>query len=81
MITKEQWQQVRDMEEIPVFVWFEYYKEMGGILNDINEFQTILWRTLVKQPLMISKQGRPIKINFDTAVERLFDHYSNKFSE
>lgn len=79
MITKEQWQQVRDMEEIPLFLWFDYYRENGGVVEDLGIFESHLWNILAQEPMIISKQGRPLRVNYDTAVNRLYDFYVNKF--
>lgn len=79
-MTKEQWHQVRNLEEIPVFIWFEYYKESGGIIDDLDMFQNMFFRILVRQPIVACTRGA-VMVNFTTAVGRLNEYYENKFKE
>lgn len=79
-MTKVEWEEIRNMNEIPISLWFEYYTEMGGFIKDINEFQSILWQVLAKGLIFIV-QGKPRRLSFDSAVNRIYEYYSNKFSE
>ena len=79
-MTKEQWESIRNMEEIPLYVWFEYYRENGGYLANLAEFESQFYQIPLQQPIFI-KSGRQIVVNFHTAVNRLLDYYKNKFPE
>lgn len=79
-MTKEQWHHVRNMPEIPLYVWFEYYREKGGVIENLAEFESQFYHILLQQPLMIIG-GKQVLVTFQTAVERLFDYYKNKFPD
>jgi len=37
-MTKDEYLELLKLPEIPISIWFEYYRERGGIVDDINEF-------------------------------------------
>lgn len=80
MITKEQWESIRNMEEIPLYVWYEYYRENGGTIEDLGVFENTFHKIMAQQPLVITRKG-PVRLSFDSAVNRIYDYYYNKFPE
>jgi hypothetical protein len=74
-MTKEQWLTVRNQPEIPMDVWFSFYKEKGGIA-DRALFDQMFVRGIWEQPIFV-KLGK--KITFEGCIRKIHDHYNAKF--
>ena len=59
-------------------MFFEYYREVGGIVDDLGEFERLFVDILSKSPMFISN-GRPKEVNYNTAITRMFQYYFQKF--
>lgn len=77
-MTKKEWEKQKPNKEIPISLWFEYYRENGGILSDIHEFEKIFVE-LMMSPVLIG--GKIINLKYSTAIKKLYEYYENKFSE
>lgn len=77
-MTKEQWLAIRELEEIPKEVWFEFYKEQGGLIDNIDIFFQMFSEIVAQQAIMI-KNMKPWYVNFNTALSSLYSHYNTKF--
>lgn len=75
-MTKEEWNKVLKMNEVPIYVWYEYYKENGGYLNSISQFQNVFDQMITSTNILNGKVT-----NFNTALKRLYSFYNEKFSE
>lgn len=76
-MTKERYLEIRDREEIPKEVWYEYYKERGGVLGE-DEF----WQNFVKaifSRLVVVNRNGPKQIDLKTALESFYGYYNRKF--
>lgn len=80
-MTREEWVKVRVEPHIPLGVWFSYYREMGGDIEDPIEFEEVFLRIMREQPLYIDvAYGKLIHINEDSARNRLYSYYDSMFS-
>lgn len=77
-MTKEQWIQIRDQFHIPIEVWFDYYRERGGSIQDLQTFTITFYEILPKNHIVQTNKWTR-KITFETAVKQLFEYYNNKF--
>lgn len=76
-MTKDQWLQIRDKEDIDISVFFEYYKEKGGYVTDLQDFERYFIKLGQTHTFLI--KGRMIRMDYSTAVKKLYDYYNNKF--
>jgi len=76
-MTKDQWLILRNQQELPMSVWFEYYRENGGLIQDFNDFVE-QFSLLLLRPRLLSN-GRVIHINLATAWNRISKYYNKKF--
>ncbi len=60
-------------------VWFEYYRENGGYLEDIDMFERFFVKMATERPIFTKPDGSHITANYETAVHRLFWYYDQKF--
>lgn len=68
-MTKEEYLNVRDLPEIPMGIWFEYYKEKGGNLPTKAEFEHAFTIMLWNDPFA-----------FRNALNSFYTHYNTKFN-
>ena len=68
-MSKDRWLYVSTLEEIPMEIWFLYYRERGGIIGDIKEFEhlftILLWS--------------PSNITLDSAIHNIYNYYNKKY--
>lgn len=76
-MTKARWQVVSRMEEIPMDVWYEYYQEMKGTLS-IERFERVFPQMLGQEVVIEGAKGHKL-LSFNTAINRLYQHYDNKY--
>lgn len=78
-LTKEEWEHWREMPNIPIDVWFSFYKEKGGHLESVDEF-TQVFLTLVNNSMVVTNSdGVKKQITAATAWEKMKVYYDNKF--
>jgi len=75
-MTKDQWLIMRDREEIPLVIFFEYYKEKGGVVTDFQSFSEIF---MVIQGKTFTQNNVQKGINFNTCIFNLNNFYNQKF--
>lgn len=80
-MTRQRWQNIRNLKEIPLDVWFEYYKENGGFISDIEEFKNVFYIMLSKEITIKNSKGEYVSVNLRTSLNRLYEYYNNKFKE
>ena len=73
-MTKEEWIKVRQEPYIPLGVWFSYYRETGGIIDDPVEFESRFEEILQEHPILYNN-GTLVHITFETARGRLYNYY------
>lgn len=74
-MTKEQWLLTREKPEIPMDVWFSFYKEKGGIA-DVSLFEKMFTNAIFQEPVFLRIQK---KVTFASCLNKLFTHYNEKF--
>lgn len=80
-MTKDRWQVVKNLQEVPMDVWFDYYKENGGKSDDMVAFEVAFSNMVMGRGIVENSKGHIVYINFNTALSRLYEFYNNKFSE
>lgn len=73
-MTKEQYLIIRTMPEIPMDIWFEFYKERGGILQRVdfdNIFSTIIWNNSITINMK--------QVTLSSAINNFYSYYNEKF--
>lgn len=79
MVTKEIWLKERDSEELPMFIWFEYYKENGGTIADITAFENA-FASILSTINIVPRPGNVVKeLSFNSAIRRIHSFYNKKF--
>ena len=78
-MTREEWIKVRDEPHIPLGVWFSYYKENGGEIEDPIEFEKEFKRKMEMYPIYLMG-GRLMQLNMQSARHRLTGYYDSIFS-
>lgn len=78
-MTKQRWEAIKNLKEIPMDVWFEYYIENGGKVNNLLVFTHLFTRILFADDLVRNSTGRLVDVNFKTALNRLYSYYNDKF--
>lgn len=74
-MTKDEWKYLQGQVEIPIYVWYEFYKEKGGKLTSMNEFEQIFTQIIFSDSYINGK-----RTNYVTALNQLFKYYNNKFA-
>ncbi len=75
-MTKDRWQVVRNLQEVPMDVWFEYYKEKGGATAAQDVFEKAFVNFIAVKFLAPNGWVYP---NFRGALNRLYKFYNEKF--
>lgn len=75
---KEQWISLRNKEELPTFVYYEYYKEVGGLVETLEEFEKILF-LLVVHGVPVRGTNGPKMITFESIIQKTHKHFNKKF--
>lgn len=79
-MTEQEYLAVRELSEIPMEAWFDFYKERGGVLDDIAEFEKIFSVAIVNESV-IGTVGSPTlkQITLKSALDKFFQYYNQKF--
>jgi len=77
-MTKEEWVRVREEPHIPLGVWFSYYKENGGTIDDPIEFEK-KFNEVVSSPFVTYSElyNTLMHITPQSAKARLFNYYDS----
>lgn len=78
-MTKEEYLLLIKKPEVPIELWFAYYREMGGIIEEINEFAQIFSTILWNQSEILGSDGVMKKVTPQSAFNRLHSYYHKKF--
>jgi hypothetical protein len=78
-MTKEQFLEIIKKPEIPMEIWFEYYKERGG-LADPETFTKVFTTALWNQWNLRRPDGSVVQVSFKTALEGFYEYYAKKFN-
>ena len=77
-MTKEEYIEVLKLPEIPIPIWFEYYRERGGTIDDVAEFQKTFFTAIHNEWVVTSPFGAK-KITLKSALHNFYSYYNRKF--
>jgi hypothetical protein len=77
-MTKEQYLIIKQKPEIPMEIWFEYYRERGGELYDFGSF-TRLFSTCIMNKAMVNTSTGTKQITLKSALTKFYEYYDKKF--
>lgn len=78
-MTQDEWLKTKQ-GDITLFVYYEYYKEMGGTIDNYVEFQHYFSQITQGMGMMIQKSnGSIVRVSSKSAHDRLVQYYDNKF--
>lgn len=78
-MTESEWEVLKTQREIPMSVWYEYYRERGGLIDDFEAFEQIFTEMLFNQPILFTSNGGSKKITLASATHCIHDYYGKKF--
>lgn len=78
-LTKEEWEHWREMPNIPIDVWFSFYKEKGGYLEDVQQFTQIFLTLVNNQSTVMGSNGIMKEITPQGAFGKMKEYYDKKF--
>ena len=77
-MTKEEWVKVREEPHIPLGVWFSYYKDNGGDIDDPVEFEDRFNEIINAHHIFFSEMYQTLMhVTQQTAKARLFNYYDS----
>ncbi len=79
LLTKEEWEHWREMPNIPIDVWFSFYREKGGYVDNVDDF-TNIFLTLVNNNMIVTgTDGTDKRISAGSAWNNMKPYYDHKF--
>ena len=78
-MTKEEYEKIKDIDNISIPQFFEYYKEKGGKLDDFNEFEKIFVTFTMQEAVVTGSNGKIKKITMESALNNFHNYYKEKF--
>jgi len=77
-MTKQRWEQVRELEELPMEIFWEYYQERGGKLKDFSTFRNVFEKAIT-QGMRIVTPDKVRVVTLNSALGNVYSYYNNKF--
>jgi len=77
-MTKEQYLDIISRSQIPMNIWFEYYRERGGLVDDFAQFERLFSTALVNE-FTVESSSIPKKISLTSALHNFYSYYNKKF--
>jgi hypothetical protein len=77
-MTKEEYLQMRELIEVPTSALFDFYKEKGGLINNIQDFEKLLVKAQ-NTPAIITQNG-PKRVTANSIYSNFYDYYNKKFN-
>ena len=81
-MTKEEWLKIREQEELPLSVYYEYFTELKPKVKiSLPEFEKVFPQFMVRatNSPIYNTSGQPVMYNPSGAMERIYIHYNKKF--
>jgi hypothetical protein len=78
-MTQEEYLVIRNKKEIPFEVWFEYYRERGGTIEDFKKFEEVFTILLFNAAEVQSSNGQMREVTLKSALENFYAYYNQKF--
>lgn len=78
-VTKEEWEHWREQSNIPIDIWYSFYKEKGGYLDTLESF-TQVFLSMINEKMIVQGSGGVMKqITNISAFGKMKTHYDTKF--
>lgn len=79
-IDKESYMRIREEEEIPLSLFYEFYKDKGGLDISLEEFEAIFPQFMQRtMGGMINTKNGVKFIDFKSIVDKVYKHFDEKF--
>lgn len=76
---KNNWLHIRKQEELPIYVFFEYYLEKGGHLKNLDQFTEVFF-TIVGSPFPVITTNRIHQpIPYEQVIRIVNKYFDTKF--
>lgn len=80
-MTKEEWLRVKREPEIPLGVWFSYYKERGGTYDDPIFFEQAFNQAMIQEPIIVYQGSERMRqVTRESARYCLMSYYDSIFN-
>ena len=79
MITKEEWEHWREMPNIPIDVWYSFYQEKGGLLDNLEDFTQIFLTMVNNKMIVVGSEGGMKEVSAESAFRKMKEYYDAKF--
>ncbi len=76
---KQDWESIKNNQNYPIELFFQYYLENNGIIQDIEIFSNIFFQGCVNQVVIINNNIYPSNFNYQSAIKKTFEYFENKF--
>ena len=83
-MTKKEWEEIRDKEELPFSLYYQYYLENKDPKKNLLSIEDF---TVAFQNYIYHGQGKAIQtdkgirhINFNSMLEKMYKYFNKKFS-
>lgn len=77
-MNKEEWDSIKNQEEITIKTFHDYYLERGGLITDITAFEKLLMLILQNNMPLRTESG-PKLVTFESMIKNLYEYYTKKF--
>lgn len=78
-MTKEQYQEMLKHPVIPMYAYFEFYRERGGLISNQVEFEKLFTVMLDNEFTVQGSDGTMKEITRGSAYRKFCEHYNKKF--
>lgn len=78
-LNKEEWEHWREMPNIPIDIWFSFYKEKGGYLDNIEDFTDIFITMINNRMTVEGSDGVMKEVSARSAFGKMKEYYDTKF--
>ncbi len=78
-MTKEIYIALRDQQEFPLSLFWEYYKEKGGTYRE-KEFIEHFPKYMMGNIAIVGNDGHPKVFNYASNVTKIINYFNNKYS-
>jgi hypothetical protein len=77
-ITAQDWYKVRNEEEWSLALFFSFYKDNGGILDNIITFGEVFTK-ICMLPHFINSKGIFVRVTHELSILKVFEYYDRKY--
>ena len=78
-MTKDEYLLIRDRGEVHLTLFFDFYRERGGKLDNIKDFEKVLVSMISNHSITQSIDGQPKQVSFNSVLNNFYNYYNEKF--